>query len=138
MRTTSDRILHAISFEVIGLALVVPLGALVFGLGLHEVGVIGLASSLIATVWTYFYNLWFDRALRRLTGKIDKSLVMRMLHAVFFELGLLVLFAPLIALYLGISLWHALTIDISLALFYMGYAFVFNWIYDLVFPIPVE
>ena len=26
--------------------------------------------------------------------------------------------------------------DIGFALFYMGYAFVFNWAYDRVFPIP--
>ena len=28
--------------------------------------------------------------------------------------------------------------DVAFALFYLIYAFIFNWIYDLVFPIPVE
>ena len=61
----------------------------------------------------------------------------RVLHAVLFEGGLLVLLAPFIAWYLGVGLWHALVMDVSFALFYMGYAFVFNWAYDTVFPAGV-
>lgn len=135
MRTTSDRIRHAISFEVIGLLLVVPLGAWVFGLPIYDIGVIGVASSLVATGWNYLYNLLFDLALRRWRGSVHKSVAIRIFHAVLFEVGLLLLFAPMIALYLGISLWHALTIDFSLAVFYMVYAFTFNCAYDLIFPI---
>lgn len=138
MRTTPDRIRHAISFEIIGLILVVPLGAWVFGLALHDVGVIGVASSLVATGWNYVYNLLFDLGMQRWRGTVQKSLFIRVVHAALFEGGLIVLFAPLIAIYLGVSLWHALTIDVSLALFYMVYAFVFNWAYDLIFPIPVR
>ena len=43
---------------------------------------------------------------------------------------------PFIAWYLNISLAHALVMDISFALFYVVYAFVFNWSYDRVFPLP--
>lgn len=42
---------------------------------------------------------------------------------------------PFIAVYLGISLWQALMMDISFAAFYMAYAFVFNWAYDRLFPL---
>lgn len=138
MRTTSDRIRHAVSFEIIGLILVVPLGAWVFGLHLGDVGVIGVASSLVATGWNYVYNLLFDHAMQRFGGTTEKTLVLRVAHAALFEGGLLALFAPLIALYLGIGLWEALTIDASLAVFYMVYAFGFNWAYDLIFPIPAD
>lgn len=138
MRTTFDRIRHAVSFEIIGLILVVPLGAWVFGLHLGDVGVIGVASSLVATGWNYVYNLLFDHAMQRFGGTTEKTLVLRVAHAALFEGGLLALFAPLIALYLGIGLWEALTIDASLAVFYMVYAFGFNWAYDLIFPIPAD
>ena len=52
------------------------------------------------------------------------------------EIGLLFVLLPFIAWYLGISLTEAFLIDVSLAVFYLVYAFVFNWVYDVVFPVP--
>lgn len=135
MRTTRDRIRHAISFEIIGLVLVVPLGALAFGMPMHDIGLVSLVSATIATGWNYLFNLGFDRFMAWRHGSTEKTVLVRVLHAVLFEGGLLVLLAPFIAWYLGVSLWHALAMDVSFALFYMGYAFVFNWAYDVVFPV---
>jgi uncharacterized membrane protein len=61
---------------------------------------------------------------------------MRVAHAVLFEGGLLVALMPLIAWYLGVSLLQAFMMDVSFALFYLVYAFVFNWAYDRIFPLP--
>jgi uncharacterized membrane protein len=135
MRTPRDRIRHAISFEIIGLALITPLGAFAFAMPIHDIGVIGVGSATLAMVWNYIYNYGFDRLLLRLRGDTQKSMPMRVLHAVLFELGLLIALMPLIAWYLGVSLWQALVMDVSFALFYMGYAFVFNLAYDRVFPL---
>jgi uncharacterized membrane protein len=126
MRSTSDRIRHAISFELIGLALVTPLGAWAFGLPMVEIGVVGLASATIATAWNYVYNLCFDHALQRLTGGTRKTMPCRVLHAILFEAGLVAVLMPLIAWYLGIGLLQALLMDVSFSLFYVAYAFVFN------------
>jgi uncharacterized membrane protein len=136
MRTTRDRIRHAISFEIIGLALVTPLGAWAFGMPMHDIGVIGFASATIATLWNYVYNLGFDWVMQRVRGSTQKTAPIRVLHAVLFEGGLLIALLPLIAWYLGISLGQAFLMDVSFALFYMGYAFVFNWAYDRLFPLP--
>ncbi len=136
MRKTADRIRHAISFELIGLALVAPLGALAFGMPIADIGVVGVAGATLATAWNYIYNLGFDRVMQRLTGSTQKSVAIRVLHAVMFEVGLLLALLPMIAWYLGISLTQALMMDVSFALFYMVYAFAFNWAYDRVFPLP--
>lgn len=136
MRTVRDRIRHALSFEIIGLVLVTPLAALAFSLPLAHVGLVGIGVSLIATGWTYLYNLGFDHALRRLTGRLEKSLALRLFHAALFELGLMLVTLPLIALALDIDLWTALAMDIGFALFYMVYAFFFNLAYDRIFPVP--
>ncbi|MEP0231911.1 MAG: chlorhexidine efflux transporter [Parasphingorhabdus sp.] len=37
--------------------------------------------------------------------------------------------------YLEITLLEALMVDLSFALFYMVYAFVFNWAYDPMVPV---
>jgi uncharacterized membrane protein len=57
------------------------------------------------------------------------------LHAVLFEGGLLLLLVPFIAWYLQFSLRDALVMDLTLAAFYLVYAFAFNWAYDAVFPL---
>lgn len=138
MRTVRDRIRHALSFEIIGLILAIPLGALVFHHPMEDIGVITVVASIVATVWNYLYNWGFDHALKRATGSVQKSLPVRVGHAVLFELGLVALLTPFVAWYLGIGLIEALLLDVSLAVFYMVYAFVFNFAYDRVFPIPGE
>lgn len=135
MRTTRDRIRHAILFELISLALVVPFGTVLFGLHASDMGVIGVGSALAATAWNYVYNLGFDRTMQRLAGHTRKSLGLRVGHAVLFEAGLLVILLPPIAWYLGIGLAQALVMDLAIAAFYVAYAFVFNLAYDRAFPL---
>ncbi|SFV11488.1 Uncharacterized membrane protein [Methylobacterium sp. 174MFSha1.1] len=135
MRSTRDRIRHALLFEVVGLALIIPLGTILFGLHASAMGVIGVGSAVAATAWNYIYNLGFDRAMQRLVGHTRKSLGLRLAHAVLFEAGLLVILLPPIAWYLGIGLMQAFVMDIAIALFYVAYAFVFNLAYDRAFPL---
>lgn len=135
MRSVSDRIRHAISFEVIGVLIVIPMGALAFDLPMQDMGVVSVISAMIATLWNLVYNTLFDLGMARVLGTTAKSAVTRVVHAVLFEAGLLCVLLPFIAVYLGISLWAALAMDISFALFYMAYAFVFNWGYDRLFPL---
>lgn len=136
MRGTLDRIRHTVGFELIGLLIFAPLGSLVFGYALHQMGVIAAVASLIAAVWNYVYNLMFDKAMVRLTGSVRKSPAVRVCHALLFELGLLIVFLPSVAWYLKISLVDALLMDLAVAGFYVVYAFVYNWAYDIVFPVP--
>ncbi len=136
MRSFADRLRHTISFEIIGLAIVTPLGAWLFGLPMADMGIVGVGSAGIAATWNYLYNLGFDHVLQRLHGTTRKSWAVRALHAVLFEVGLTAMLMPLIAWYLQTSLMQALVMDIALAVFYMVYAFVFNWAYDQLFPLP--
>lgn len=136
MRSLPDRIRHALSFEIIGLLLVVPLGAFVFHMPMEDIGIVGLVSATLATAWNYLFNLGFDHAMQRLKSTTLKTPAIRVAHALLFELGLLIVLMPFIAWYLSISLAQALVMDISFALFYVVYAFIFNWGYDRLFPLP--
>lgn len=136
MRSLSDRLRHAISFEIFALMMVVPLGALLFDMPIGHIGVVGVVSSLIATLWNMIYNLLFDLGLNRATGTTRKSGPARALHAVLFEASLLAVLMPFFAWYLGVSLWQALVMDASFALFYVVYGYGFNWVYDRLFPLP--
>lgn len=136
MRRTADRIRHAISFEVIALLIVTPLGAWVFGKPIFDIGVLALISATIATLWNYAYNLLFDHAMLRLRGDVRKMIRHRILHALLFECGLLIVLIPIIAWYLHVGFVEAFIMDVSFSAFYLVYAFVFNWAYDVIFPIP--
>jgi len=136
VRTTKDRIRHAISFEIIGLILITPLGSWAFGLPVHDIGVVAIVGATVATAWNYVYNLLFDHALVRIAGDVRKTPTHRVVHAVLFETGLLVALIPFIAAYLGVSLVQAFMMDIAFTGFYLVYTFVFNWAYDLIFPVP--
>ncbi|EKV32311.1 hypothetical protein C882_2389 [Caenispirillum salinarum AK4] len=136
MRTTWDRIRQAVSFELIGLLAITPLASWLFGVGMGEVGALAVIAATIATAWNYIYNLGFDHLLRWRRGHTRKTLVLRVVHAIGFEGGLLLALLPLIAWWLGISLVDAFVMDVFFAAFYIVYAFVFTWAYDTIFPAP--
>lgn len=134
MRAARDRLRQAISFEIIGLLLTTPLGALAFATPMHDMGVVAIVGATLATCWNYVFNLGFDHVLLRMRGGVRKSLALRVLHAALFEIGLLTMLLPFIAWYLDMPLVDALLMDAAFALFYLVYAFVFTWAYDRLFP----
>jgi len=138
MRSFPDRIRHTVMFEVIGLALVIPGGAMLFNLPATHMGVIGIGSATVATLWNFVYNLGFDHAMLRFAGHTRKSLTLRVLHALLFEGGLLILLLPPMAWYLGMGLWETFLMDLAIVVFYVVYAFLFNLTYDRVFPVPAQ
>lgn len=136
MRGTADRIRHVISFEIVALSIITPLGAWVFGVPMLDMGAVGAGAALIAAGWNYVFNLGFDHALARLRGSVRKTLALRVLHAVLFEAGLVLVLVPFVAWYLGVGLYEAFLMDLALTVFFLVYAFLFNWAYDALFPLP--
>ncbi len=104
---------------------------------LERASVIAVASSVIAVLWNLVYNTLFERWESRQIVR-GRSFARRAAHAVGFELGFLFMLVPLFAWWFGISLWHALVLDIGLALFFLTYTFAFNWAFDHVFGLPAS
>lgn len=136
MRSVWDRIRHAVCFEIIGVLIVTPLAGWAFNAEFSRVGVLAVAMSLIATVWNYIYNVLFDRLMLRLRGRVRKRPGERVLHAFAFELGMLLITLPPLMWWMNYGLWQAFVMDFSLMIFYLVYTYVYNWAYDLVFPVP--
>lgn len=134
MLNTADRIRQAMSFELIGLLIVAPLFAWLFGHSLSEMGVLACLGATAATAWNYIFNLAFDHALLRHRKDTRKAPVLRVIHAILFETTLLIILLPLFAWWLNISLMAALMLDLSFAAFYMSYTFLFTLGYDTFFP----
>jgi len=135
MRTFRDRVRHALLFEAVALTIFIPGSAMLFGQPLEHMGVIGIVSATIATLWNFIFNMGFDRALLRLRGSVRKTMALRVAHTLLFEAGLVIMLIPMIAWYLDIGLWAALLMDVAIVVFYLGYGFLFNIAYDAVFPV---
>ena len=136
MRSPLDRLRHALSFEILALLLVIPLGAAAFDEPVADLGVVGVTCATVATAWNLLYNVAFDFALLKMRKTTRKTPAVRVTHAVLFEGGLLVVLAPFIACYLEITLLHAMLMNVAFSLFYVLYALGFNWAYDKLFPLP--
>lgn len=66
--------------------LFVPLASLVSGFDSQLVGIMAVVGSIIAMLWNYFYNWVFDRVLLKLRGELDKTILVRVLHAFYLKL----------------------------------------------------
>ncbi|GCD51664.1 PACE efflux transporter [Acetobacter pasteurianus] len=137
-RGTADRVRHVLLFELIALAIVIPTGSTLFGLHESSMGVIGIGSAITATIWNYLYNVVFDRVMARLYATTHKTVRIRIVHTLLFEAGLQVVLLPAIAWYLQESVLTAFSLSMSIAVFYLVYAFVFNMAYDRIFPVPAD
>ncbi|SFK48673.1 PACE efflux transporter [Shimia haliotis] len=136
MRTFADRIRHMVLFEGIALFLLVAGATLFSEFDVKMFGAFGLMMSLLAMLWNLIYNWLFDLWDRRVRNFAPRTPLLRVAHAILFEVGLLIAGTLLAVWWLEISLWHAFVLDVGLSIFFVIYAYIFNWTYDTVFPPP--
>ncbi len=131
------RVVYIGLYEVVAIALAGWGLMLMSGHSLLDSGTLAMATSAVAVVWNLVFNTWFERweARQSTTGRSVKR---RILHAVSFETGLVAMLVPLIAWWLGVSLWQALVMDMALVVFFLVYTFAFNWAFDEVFGLPAS
>lgn len=134
-KSVKERFFHSLGFEVLAIAICAPLGSWLLGYSLAHIGQLTLMISLVAMTWNMVFNALFDRAQLRMG--FTRNWLARSVHALMFELGLLLVVVPLAAWWLHIGLWEAFVLDIGIALFFLPYTFVFNWVYDHIRAIVV-
>ena len=130
-RDVKHRLIHALCYEVLLLLIGSPLLSLLFKQSLAHSSVLWLMMTLAAIVWNMLFNHYFEK-LEQLAGWTRRTLLIRILHAVGFEGGLIVFTVPMIAWMLGLSLIDALLLDIALACGIMFYTFIYQYCYDLI------
>lgn len=123
-----ERVFHAVLFEVLAVTLAVIVLAIFTN---HQLGSISgtmIVVATIAMVWNFIYNWCFDRVVPG--DKTQRSLVLRIVHTLLFQGGLLILTVPVIAMLLNVNLWQALVMDIGVTICITVYAFLYNLTYD--------
>lgn len=135
MRTVKDRIRHTLLFEGIALALVSVFGAWITGHSMQAIGGLSIMFSLYAMAWNFVFNLLFDLWDRRYRDMAPRGPLLRAAHACLFEIGVLIPGLFLTVWWLKITFVEAFILDLGFSAFFLVYAYVYNWAYDVIFPV---
>lgn len=128
-KSMTERVCQALGFEGLALLICTPLLVWITGRPALEMGAVTLGISLLALTWNIIFNSLFDRLKARL--QLANNSGTRVLHALMFEGGLILVCVPLIAAWLNISLMDAFILDIGVLLFFLPYTYVYHWVYDV-------
>ncbi|EIK73669.1 transmembrane pair family protein [Pseudomonas synxantha BG33R] len=128
-KSITERVFQALGFEGLALLICTPLLVWITGRPALEMGAVTLGISLLALSWNVVFNSLFDRLKTHL--QLANSGWTRVLHALLFEGGLILLAVPLIATLMKISLLEAFILDIGVLLFFLPYTYVYHWGYDV-------
>lgn len=126
--TKKERVVHSVLFEVISSFLIVLFTIAFSNKNPTQIGFFSIAMSLTAMIWNYYYNIIFDNIFGDV--RINRTLLVRILHGFCFELGLMVVSLPLLMIILEESLFVVFIINVGYSSFYLIYAIIFNFIYD--------
>lgn len=129
------RLLQATLYEVFAIAFVGPMLSLIFDKPAASTLGLAVVLSSIALAWNYVFNALFERWESRQAVR-GRSLSRRVAHGMGFEGGLVLLLAPVMALWLDTSVLHAFIANLGLLVFFFVYAIAFTWAFDRVFGLP--
>ncbi len=137
MSPTTRRVVQALLYEAIAIAVVGPLLSLAFDKPPASTMGLAVVLSGIALTWNYGFNWLFERWELRQTVR-GRSFARRLAHGAGFEGGLVIILLPVMSLWLDISVATALLANLGLLAFFFFYAIAFTWCFDRVFGLPAS
>ncbi|MBB5607300.1 MULTISPECIES: PACE efflux transporter [unclassified Janthinobacterium] len=137
MQGIKRKIVYVTAFEIIGMAISTAWLTLLSGESPTSTGPLALMITSIAVVWNLLYNTAFEYWEIRQVSR-TRTVKRRILHAIGFQITLVMYLIPLIAWWLHISLWQAFVLDFALMLIIPCYSFIFNYIFDGLFDVPLS
>lgn len=137
MKPITRRILQAVLYEAVAIAVVGPLLSLAFDEPARSTLGLAVVMSTVALAWNYVFNALFERWETRQTTK-GRSLARRLAHGIGFEGGLVVMLIPVMSVWLHITPLQAFVANLGLLAFFFFYAIGFTWVFDRVFGLPAS
>ncbi len=137
MTPLQRRVLQAVLYEVIAIAVVGPALSVLFDKSQASTFGLAVVLSTIALTWNYAFNWMFERWEARQAVR-GRSWARRLAHGAGFEGGLVIILTPVMSLWLEISPAAAFVANLGLLVFFFVYALVFTWAFDRVFGLPAS
>ncbi|WP_227677328.1 PACE efflux transporter [Psychrobacter ciconiae] len=131
------RIVYVTIFEILAILLSTLILMWLSGGDAQDSFPVAVMVSVTAVVWNFIYNTGFENLERRL--KItERTIMVRSVHAIVFESGLLLFCIPIYMLWYKVGIWQAFVMEAALLLFFLVYTFVFTLIFDKIFTLPYQ
>lgn len=136
MQGLKRRIVYVSSYEVIGMVISSVGLALLAGDSVEHTGPLSVMITTIAVTWNFIYNILYEKWEARQDSK-SRTVKRRIVHAIGFQITLVIFLIPLIAWWMDISLVAAFWLDVAFIIIIPIYTFIFNWTFDKLFGLPV-
>lgn len=137
MQGLKRRIVYVSSYEVIGMVISSVGLALLAGDSVEHTGPLSVMITTIAVKWNFIYNILYEKWEARQDSK-SRTVKRRVVHAIGFQITLVIFLIPLIAWWMNISLVAAFWLDVAFIIIIPIYTFIFNWTFDKLFGLPVS
>ncbi|KYC17030.1 multidrug/biocide efflux PACE transporter [Pseudomonas sp. ABFPK] len=124
----TERLVHAVGYEVFAVLLCAPLLSWIMGKSLATAGALAVTLSVIAMLWNMVYNALVDRYVQ--VERIHWKASARFVHGLGFEAGLVVWCLPVAAWMLEISLLQAFMVELGFFVIILPYTVLYNWAFD--------
>lgn len=128
MVISKRRIIHALSYEVILLIIIAIALSFIFEVPMGVTGTLGVAMAVTSVIWNMIYNHFFEKYEKK--RQLKRTVPVRIMHAIGFEGGLMLVTIPMVAHAMNMSLFEAVLLDLSMTLCILVYTFIFQWCYD--------
>lgn len=130
MVISKRRIVHALSYEIILLVIIAIALSFIFEVPMEVTGTLGIAMAVTSVVWNMIFNHFFEKYEQR--KKLQRTIRVRILHAIGFEGGLMLATIPMVAYAMNMTILQAILLDLGMTSCILVYTFIFQWCYDLV------
>ncbi|WP_426935461.1 PACE efflux transporter [Pseudomonas fulva] len=135
MQGLKRKLVYVTFYELIGLCMSTLGLAYLSDTQASHTGPLAVMITTIAMIWNLIYNTLFEYWESRQAIR-GRSVARRVVHAVGFQLTLVIYLIPLIAWWLDMSLVDALLVDMAFIVLVPCYTFVYNWAFDKLFGLP--
>ncbi|WP_288403047.1 PACE efflux transporter [uncultured Acinetobacter sp.] len=135
MQGTKRRVTYVFFYEVFSFFICAMVLAVLSDTSISHTGPLSILIALIAVTINYFYNHVFEMWEKKQISK-KRTVMRRVVHAIGFQIVLVMILIPLIAWWMQISLIKAFLLDFSLMVLIPCYTFVYNYLFDHIFGLP--
>lgn len=130
MLISKRRLIHALSYEIILLVIIAVALSFIFDMPMEVTGSLGVAMAVTSVLWNMVFNHYFEKFEQK--RQLKRTIKVRILHAIGFEGGLLLVTIPMVAYAMQMTIVQAIILDFSLTMCILVYTFIFQWCYDMV------
>nr|WP_229578444.1 MULTISPECIES: PACE efflux transporter [Proteus] len=124
---------YAITFETLAILLSTVLLAILSQSQSHNSLPVAIAVSVIALIWNYIFNSFFELIESKLRIK-KRTVMVRLTHAISFELGLFFFTIPLYMWWYNVGFIKAISMEVTILVFFFIYTYLFTLVFDKLCP----